>query len=112
MKTIVVAVALLVTQLASAAPALIESLPRSAIADLEAKIKASVEKKTGFKNLKNYKVRWSEIKSCLEARNEMDDSKLMGACAVTFGAFQVYGESLIVVSENGYAATILYLNVE
>jgi hypothetical protein len=114
MKNLITAAAFLIfAQLAHAASgsALIETIPQAIQASMEARIKASAEQQAGFK-IKDFKVNWNEVQNCLEVRNEMDDSKLMGTCSVGFGAFQVQGEALVIVRANGYSISVLYTNVE
>lgn len=114
MKKLMAATALMIfAQFANATvgPALIETIPQSVFASLEAKIKATAEQQAGFK-LKNFKVNWNDVKNCLEVRSEMDESKLMGSCSVGFGAFQVQGEALVIVKVDGYSTSVLYTNVE
>jgi hypothetical protein len=113
-KELLFIAALAFSHLASATvgPALIDSIPQSVFPTLEARIKASVQQQTGFKNLKNFKVAWNDIKNCLEVKSEMNDSKLMGTCSVGFSAFQVSGEALVIVKQNGYGASVIYVDVE
>lgn len=114
MKKMMLATALMISgQFANATvrPALIETIPQSVFASLEAIIKATAEQQAGFK-MKGFKVNWNDVKNCLEVRNEMDESKLMGSCSVGFGAFQVQGVALVIVKANGYSTSVLYTNVE
>lgn len=97
---------------ATVAPELIEEIPQSVFPSLEAEIKAAVLQETGFKQLKDFKIDWNNVQNCMEVRSEMDDTKLMGACSVSFGAFQVHGEVLVIAKLNGYSSSVLYVNVE
>src|SRR5437868_634331 len=91
MKKTMVATALMTYaqfSIAHIRPALIEEIPQSQIASLEATLHADAESLTGFQH-KGFKVKWNDIKNCIEVRSEADPSKLMGTCVVGFKSFQV-----------------------
>lgn len=98
------------TASATVAPALIEEIPQSVFASLEASIKASAQKRAGF-SIKDFRVDWNGAIDCLETKSELNE-KRMGVCTVGFGGFQVSGNAAILVKDTGYSISVINVDVE
>ncbi|MCC2678904.1 MAG: hypothetical protein K0R29_1480 [Pseudobdellovibrio sp.] len=90
---------------------LLKSIPQPQLEQLQKSIEYTVQSRSGFNSLTNFKINWESAGQCLEAYNELYDT-MTGACSVSFSAHQVQGEALVIVKDYGYATSVLYLNVE
>lgn len=126
MKTLILSVSLILATLTATAqqtspvPVLLPpqsgavGLPANHTAFLEQLIQQRLKEKTGFAELQQFSVDWTQNSlKCMQVEpSEMTPDQIITMCEVKAHAFQVEAKAAIIRVDNTYRVSILFANVE
>jgi hypothetical protein len=87
-------------------------IPMKDTDQIEQRIQESLQLETGFAQLRDFRVDWTQLQCMQVEPSEMDPDAQLGVCVVNVSAFQVESKAAIVRKASGYDVSIVYANVE